>query len=129
MYNHRIFLLFILSFAMYACSEPGPENLEGNVQQLVQQNEYEEALDLLSEADGDSTVISQLKINTHLAYANYLTHEADHLAMGDRMADALRHFRRVLELDETNSRAENHIELIEGIYRQMGRDIPEGVAD
>ena len=69
-----------------------------------------------------------LLVNTHLAYASYLTHEADHLAMGQRMGDALRHFRRAAELDPQNSIALTHIELIEGIYAQMGRDVPEGVA-
>lgn len=72
--------------------------------------------------------LHSLLINTHLAYASYLTHEADHLAMGQRMGDALRHFRRVVELDPENSIALTHVELIEGIYAQMGRDVPEGVA-
>lgn len=75
----------------------------------------------------EATVYALL-VNTHLAYASYLTHEADHLAMGQRMGDALRHFRRVVELDPENSIALTHVELIEGIYAQMGRDVPEGVA-
>ena len=58
-----------------------------------------------------------------------LTHEADHLDMSNRMSDALRHYRRVLELDEHNRQAQAHIETIEGIYRQMGRDIPQGIAE
>jgi hypothetical protein len=45
------------------------------------------------------------------------------------MGGALRHFRKVLQLDPGNSRAQAEIDQIEGIYTQMGRPIPEGVAD
>ncbi len=114
-----------------------PATLEGRVALLLEQNEFEDALQLLSEADahqgsedaGDARGIDELLVEVHLAYANYLTHEADHLAMGMRMGDALRHYRRVLQLDPGNTQALTHIELIEGIYVQMGREIPEGVAE
>lgn len=113
-----------------SCSEsPEPQSLETRITQHLDQNEYEEALSLLNEADEDTAEVRRLKIRTHLAYATYLTHEADHMDMSERMSNALRHFRRVLELDEHNNRARKNIELIEGIYRQMGRDIPEGVAE
>lgn len=126
----RISVFLLLTTVIFACSEQEPENFEAHIMQLTQNNEYSEALDLLREAeDRDPDKVHRLKVQTHLAYANYLTHEADHLAMGDRMSDALRHFRRVLELDENNSQARSHIDLIEGIYQQMGRDVPEGVAE
>lgn len=128
-------LLAISPMLIQACADAGPETLETNVNELIRQNEFEEALELLRNAgdnasNGLSSVdINELKIYTHLAYANYLTHEADHLGMRNRMSYALRHYRRVLELDEDNREARTHIDLIEGIYQQMGREIPEGVAD
>ncbi len=129
MRNLRYLTLFLLPVLLSACSEREPQNLEGAVAQHLEANEYEEALDLLRNSEVEDADIRELKIEAHLAYGYYLTHEADHLEMGDRMANALRHFRRVLELDAGNSQALTHVELIEGIYEQMGRDIPEGVAD
>ncbi len=104
-------------------------NLEATIEQFLSEKRYEEALGILRESDGDTEELESLKVRTHLAYANYLTHEADHLGMGERMADALKHFRRVVELDPDNSQAQTHIDLIEGIYEQMDRDIPEGIAE
>ena len=87
------------------------------------------AADAISDSGADTGNVKQLRIRVHLAYANYLTHEADHLGMAARMSDALKHYRRVVQLDPDNSQALTHIELIEGIYEQMGRDIPEGIAE
>ncbi len=124
-----LLMLLALPLLAVSCSDPEPQTLEAKVADLMDQNEYEAALEMLAGADDDPARIEALRIQVHLAYANYLTHEADHLAMGARMATALRHFRRVAELDPGNSQAQTHIELIEGIYEQMGRDIPEGVAE
>lgn len=38
---------------------------------------------------------------------------------------ALRQFRQVLELDKNNKKAQSNIALIEGIYKQMGRPVPQ----
>ncbi|MBP3192848.1 hypothetical protein [Natronogracilivirga saccharolytica] len=121
-------LLLAIVIAFAAGCSPDSESTEQAVNQLSEEGEFEEALDL-ARTKADETGDETLLIETHLAYANYLTHEADHLAMGERMGDALAHYRRVLELDETNSQAQSHIELIEGIYDQMGRDVPQGVAE
>jgi tetratricopeptide (TPR) repeat protein len=98
------------------------------VQFLVDANRFEEALDILRDATDDETTIVLLR-DTHLHYGNWLMYHADTIHMTDRMPKALRHFRRVLELDPGNRTARSNIEQIEGIYRQMGRDIPEGVAE
>ncbi len=121
--------LILIPLIHFSCSEAEPESFKAGIIQLNEQNEYEEALAKLKKSDNNPEEVHRLKVRTHLAYASYLTHEADHLAMGERMSDALRHYRRVLELDENNTQAITHIELIEGIYDQMGRDIPQGVAE
>ncbi|MEX0680146.1 MAG: hypothetical protein WD097_02100 [Balneolales bacterium] len=119
----------LMSVLLFSCSDTEPESYEANINRLLDENQYEEAINTLRKSDQDSLITHRLKVQAHLAYGHYLTHEADHLAMSDRMASALRHFRRVLELDDDNTQAQEHIDLIEGIYRQMGRDIPEGVAE
>ena len=39
--------------------------------------------------------------------------------------DALRAFRKAVELDKNNAKAKQSIDMIEGIYKQMGRPVPQ----
>jgi tetratricopeptide (TPR) repeat protein len=139
---YRIFAVLSLIFIIAACSKQdaanGPDTaapdlsgmpLTQQVVYLVELDEYEQALDLLGNADQNDPQVMQLKRDTHLLYGLWLTYSADSVQMSERMGGALRHFRRVMQLDPENSRAQAEIEQIEGIYTQMGRPIPEGVAD
>lgn len=135
MYQKFTFLVItlIISFSLWACSSDSsdqtvPENLTEAVLLFHSQNKFDKAFDLLREADENEPALQDLVFATHMNYALYLTYEAETVAMTERMPTALRHFRRVLELDPGNQRVQAEIALIEGIYRQMGRDIPEGVA-
>jgi tetratricopeptide (TPR) repeat protein len=38
---------------------------------------------------------------------------------------ALRYFRRVLQFDKNNAKAKSNIDMIEGIYKSMGRPVPQ----
>lgn len=38
---------------------------------------------------------------------------------------ALKSYRRVLEFDKTNQKAKDNISMIEGIYKSMGRPVPQ----
>jgi len=38
---------------------------------------------------------------------------------------ALKSYRRVLEFDKTNQKAKDNVAMIEGIYKSMGRPIPQ----
>lgn len=82
--------------------------------------------DLEEVREGNST--DSAKIAAHYNYGIYLEYYANSKEMRTRMTDALKHFRRVLEIDPDNAEAQAEIEQIEGIYRSMGRDIPQGVA-
>jgi tetratricopeptide (TPR) repeat protein len=139
---YRIIPVLSLILIIAACTQQdaanGPDtavpdlsgmSLTQQVVYLVELDEYEQALDLLGNADQNDPQVMQLKRDTHLLYGLWLTYSADSVQMSERMGGALRHFRRVLQLDPGNSRAQAEIEQIEGIYTQMGRPIPEGVAD
>jgi len=139
------FLLLFLSMTLAACSgsdeapdqytEPAPVeavpegSLVDQVQFLVNADRFEDALDLLRHEDLDDTQIKAMVRDTHLLYANWLMHHAESIHMTERMPKALAHFRRVLELDPDNSKAKADLQQIEEIYRSMGRDIPQGVAE
>ncbi len=131
------FLLPLLAFSvgsllfLSACSSETevPENLVEAVQQHHANNEFEQAFELLRNTNEEEPYFKDLVFATHMNYALYLTYEAETVTMTERMPNALRHFRRVLELDPDNDRVKAEIALIEGIYQQMGRPIPEGVAE
>lgn len=123
---------------MYACSNESPSSespeipdgtTEEQVQYLVDNNRFDEALDILKKEnqDEESTII--MTRDTHLLYGNWLMYHADTIHMTERMPKALRHFRRVLEIDPNNRQARSNIDQIESIYEQMGRPIPEGIAE
>lgn len=63
-------------------------------------------------------------IEKHLAAGNYLMFKAN-LHPKKKYAPALRHYRRVLELDPANDEAKTNKEQIEMIYESMGRPVPQ----
>jgi tetratricopeptide (TPR) repeat protein len=94
----------------------------------IENNEFDEAFSLLKTADQSDPTVHELLLATHMSYALEMTY-GSLTDQRTRMPEALRHYRRVLELDPTNSQAQAEIVQIEGIYRSLNREIPEGVAD
>jgi len=62
-------------------------------------------------------------IAKHLAAGNYLMFEAN-LSPKKKYRPALKHYKRVLELDSENAEAQRNKKQIEEIYESMGRPIP-----
>jgi tetratricopeptide (TPR) repeat protein len=63
-------------------------------------------------------------ITKHMTAGNYLMFEAN-LSPKKKYKPALKHYRRVLELDPTNAEAQRNKTQIEEIYTSMGREIPK----
>jgi len=91
-------------------------------------SEIEKMLRADLEAIHSDKATDSAKIAAHYNYGIYLEYYANSIEMKTRMTDALKNFRRVLELDPENTQAQAEIEQIEAIYRSMGRDVPTGVA-
>jgi hypothetical protein len=72
--------------------------------------------------DNSDAVKTQL-IQKHMAAGNYLMFEAN-LSPKKKYKPALKHYRRVLELDPSNVEATRNKQQIEDIYTSMGRPIP-----
>lgn len=110
--------------------EPVPEGpvLE-QVQFLVDNNRFEEALEKLKAEDTSDTQIRTALRDTHFLYGEWLMYHADSVQMNVRMPTALRHFRRVVQMQPDNEAAQANIQQIESVYRSMDRPIPEGIAD
>lgn len=62
-------------------------------------------------------------IAKHMAAGNYLMFEAN-LSPKKKYKPALKHYRRILELDPSNAEAQRNKTQIEEIYTSMGRPIP-----
>jgi len=63
-------------------------------------------------------------IAKHMSAGNYLMFEAN-LSPKKKYKPALKHYRRVLELDPSNAEAQRNKTQIEEIYTSMGRPIPQ----
>ncbi len=136
-------VLFFLMMMTTACSDAGSQNQSGDgelqavpdgpltvqVQFLVDEDRYEEALTKLRKEDGSNPEIMVMLRDTHLHYGTWLMYHAEMIHMTERMPMALAHFRRVLELDPQNRQAQANIRQIEDIYQSMNREIPQGVAE
>jgi hypothetical protein len=63
-------------------------------------------------------------VSKHMTAGNYLMFEAN-LSPKKKYKPALKHYRRVLELDPSNAEAQRNKTQIEEIYTSMGREIPK----
>jgi hypothetical protein len=133
----KVFLPFLMLVVFAGCAKTevaeqvvdvDSMSLSEKVEYHIQNDQYDEAFVLVRGADANDPVVADLLLATHMTYALHLTY-ASLTDMRVRMPEALRHFRRVLELDPGNERARAEIKQIEGIYESLNRDIPEGVAE
>lgn len=136
----KIILVIVILSIIVACNDaevPRTEQqfldlssmtLSDRVQYHIEEKEFEEAFTMVKAADQSDPIVKQLLIATHMRYALELTY-GSLTDQRTRMPEALRHYRRVLELNPDNIQAQAEIDQIEGIYRSLNREIPEGVAE
>jgi tetratricopeptide (TPR) repeat protein len=92
-------------------------------QTLLKAHKYEEAIAVLQKAPKSPEVTKALAA-AHMAAADAALND-DAMPPMRKYPTALRGYRKVLEYDKTNQKAKDNIALIEGIYKQMGRPIPQ----
>lgn len=118
----RFFSLLLLSVLFVSCSSSTPEDLSGEIDRLVAEEEYSRAIELLENADDreHEADIPQLKEKTYLNYGLYLEYRGpEESSMRDRMTSALEQFIKVLEINPENEKARTEIQQIMGIYETM----------
>lgn len=71
-----------------------------------------------------SDAVKKQLIEKHMAAGNYLMLEAN-IPPKEKYSPALKHYKRVLELDPENAEAIRNKKQIEEIYEMMGRPIPQ----
>jgi|SRR5436190_2202852 len=94
---------------------------------LVTAKKYDEAIASLEKAQKANPKAADVQkglAEAHLAKADAFMNDE---ALPPRMKypQALRSYRAVLQYDKGNKKAQQGIETIEGIYKQMGRPIPQ----
>lgn len=119
-------LLFIVGLFI-SCSSETPQNLSKQVDQLIAEDNYKQALTLLNNADSTETDadLSKLKEKTHLNYGLYLEYRGpEGSSMRDRMTSALEQYIAVLNINLDNQKARSEIQQIMGIYSTMPKKSP-----
>jgi len=140
MTKRNLFYLFALSLILISCGgDDAPQqnldmSLEDRVNLMIEQNEYEAALELLSEKDQTDPEIALLREKTHLNYGLHSMTTFDQTEMRTRMNNALSQFTEVLRINPDNSVAREQIQQILDIYatipdRSPEEDVMEGLRD
>lgn len=101
---------------------------------LIDNNDYETALDILEEMDQTDPEIQTLREKTHLNYGLHSMSTFDEAEMRTRMNNALIQFTEVIRINPQNSVAREQIEQIMAIYatipnRQPEPEVLEGLRD
>lgn len=115
-------LSFLTVLFFISCSSQTPKDLSKQVDQLIAEDNYEQALTLINEADPKQTEadIDTLKEKTHLNYGIYLEYRGpEGSSMRDRMTSALEQYIAVLKINPGNQKAISEIEQIMSIYSTM----------
>lgn len=132
------YILFSLLLLFVACSADPPQDLPKRVDQLIAEDNYEQALDLLDDAEPSEDTeanLDTLKEKIHLNYGIFLEYRGDEDdGMRERMTGALRQYIEVLKINPDNQKAISEVEQIMGIYSTMpdkspGEDIMEDLRE
>ena len=123
----RYLFLSIVALLFISCSSETPENVPDRVNQLIAEDNYTQALDILENADPQKTEadLTTLKEKTYLNYGLYLEYRGpEESSMRDRMTSALEQFIQVLKINPDNKKARKEIQQIMGIYNTMPEKSP-----
>jgi hypothetical protein len=128
------FLVFtLLAFGMItACSE-STQTLDQQVDALIAEEQFEEAIVLLDSQE-PSPEVKALKEDVHLQHGIHLIYSADPAQMRENANNALLEFIAVLEINPENEKARAEINQILNIYRtfpdrQPAEEILEDLED
>jgi tetratricopeptide (TPR) repeat protein len=116
-------LFFALAVSVFA-ADPA---VVTQAKKQIAEKKYDAAITSLEAASKASPKSAEIKA----ALADALLAKADSIMYDDALPprtkypDALRTYRQVLTVDKENKKAQSNIATIEGIYKSMGRPIPQ----
>ena len=124
----RVLVLGILSLLFVAsCAErkADPAKIE-EAAKLFANKDFEKGvtiLDDLAKSSPNDEALKKARVEAHITYGNYFMYESL-LPPKEKYPSALRQYRIASDIDPANVEAKQNISLIEGIYNQMGRVVP-----
>jgi hypothetical protein len=98
----------------------------GEATTLVTNKDFEKGIAMLHDMGKSSPndeVLKKAQVDAHIKFGNYLMYEST-LPPKEKYPSALRQYRIAAAIDSANAEAKQNINLIEGIYGQMDRTIP-----
>ena len=126
----RKLLLFaaLFFFGIFGCGEKkaDPAKIE-EANKLIASKDFDKGIpmiDDMAKSSPSDEMVKKAQVSAHMQYANYFMYESS-LPPKEKYPSALKQYRFVAEIDPTNTEAKQNINLIEGIYSQMGRPIPQ----
>jgi len=131
--RHLIFATLIL-FVLFlqSCSNDDSQpaldedlTISEQIDLLIENDDYETALEILEDMDHSDPEIQTLREKTHLNYGLHSMSTFDETEMRTRMNNALTQFTEVLRINPDNSVAREQIEQIMGIYATIPNRQPE----
>ena len=125
----KIFLpLLFIMLIFVGCAEKKVDVAQlTKANELVAAGNFEQGvatLDELAKTSPNDDALKQARIEGHLIFERYFMFN-DSLPPKQKYGPALKEYRAVVAIDPKNSDAQNSIALIEGIYKEMGRPIPQ----
>ncbi len=123
-----ILVLSVLCLLLVAsCGEKkaDPSKIE-EAGKLVTNKDFEKGIamfDEMGKSSPNDELLKKAQVIAHIKYGNYLMYEST-LPPKEKYPSALRQYRMAAAIEPTNAEAKQNISLIEGIYNQMGRTIP-----
>lgn len=102
------------------------QDYSAKVKDLVKEKKYEDAVKLLDDAGAKvkAGTQNQQLADAHVLVGNSMMYD-ESLPPMRKYPGALREFRKALVFDKNNKKAKANIDTIEGIYKSMGRPIPQ----
>jgi tetratricopeptide (TPR) repeat protein len=117
----------ILTLALGAAMMFGANKAVDEAKALMKDKKYEEAVAVLepaAKAAPKDTAVKNAMIEALMGNGDaYMYNEK--LPPFKKYPSALRSYRRVLEFDKANQKAKDNVSMIEGIYKSMGRPVPQ----
>jgi len=131
--RHLIFatlILFVLFLQSCSSDDSQPAidedlTISEQIDLLIENDDYETALEILEDMDHSDPEIQTLREKTHLNYGLHSMSTFDETEMRTRMNNALTQFTEVLRINPDNSVAREQIEQIMGIYATIPNRQPE----
>jgi tetratricopeptide (TPR) repeat protein len=118
---YRALVMFALAGLSFAA-----EDYSAKIKDLLKEKKFDEAAKVLETADtkAKAGAPNQPLADAHVLLGNAYMYE-DSLPPFRKYPSALRQFRKALEYDKENKKAKANIATIEGIYKSMGRPVPQ----